>query len=77
MALRTLTVDFNSYFASCEMKERPELRWRPVRIVTTVDFLRSALPSNLSLDPHRQGQRRLGCSVSCGHVEPEENEPLA
>jgi DNA polymerase-4 len=34
--LRYLTIDFNSFFASVEQEERPELRGRPVAIVPVV-----------------------------------------
>ncbi|ATC65101.1 DNA polymerase [Nibricoccus aquaticus] len=53
MPLHTLIVDFNSYFASVEQQERPELRGRPVAIVPVMTERTSCIAA--SLDAKRHG----------------------
>lgn len=55
MPLRALTIDFNSFFASVEQEERPELRGRPVAVVpvlaeTTGAIAVSIEAKNMGLD---------------------------
>lgn len=56
MALRYLTIDFNSYFASVEQQERPDLRDRPLGIVPVVAETTGCIA--VSLEARRLGVAR-------------------
>ena len=60
MALRYLTIDFNSFFASVEQQERPELRGKPVAIVPVLAETTGAIAVSIEAKkrrPHRSQQR--------------------
>jgi len=46
MPLRSLAVDFNAFFASCEQQDRPELRGHPVAIVPVLAETTSCIAAN-------------------------------
>ena len=53
MPLRSLIVDFNSFFASCEQQERPELRGRPVGVAPVLAETSCCIAA--SYDARRRG----------------------
>ncbi len=56
MPLRYLTLDFNSFFASVEQQERPELRGRPLAIVPVVAETTGCIA--ISLEAKAMGLKR-------------------
>ncbi|MCF7688722.1 MAG: hypothetical protein K9M98_08695 [Cephaloticoccus sp.] len=54
--LRALAIDFNSYFASVEQQERPELRGQPVIVVPVLAETSGAIA--VSLEAKAQGLKR-------------------
>lgn len=71
MALRTLFLDFNSYFASVEQQARPELRGRPV-VVAPVEAETTcciAVSREAKLQGVRRGMRVLEARRACPKVE--------
>ena len=56
MALRYLTIDFNSFFASVEQQERPELRGKPVAIVPVLAETTGAIA--ISIEAKKRGLTR-------------------
>jgi len=56
VALRYLTIDFNSFFASVEQQERPELRGKPVAIVPVLAETTGAIA--VSLEAKKLGLTR-------------------
>ncbi len=56
MPLRALAVDFNSFFASVEQQERPELRGKPVGIVPVVAETTGCVA--VSIEAKQQGLQR-------------------
>lgn len=56
MALRYLTIDFNSFFASVEQQERPELRGRPVGVVPVLAETTGCIA--VSIEAKQRGLKR-------------------
>jgi DNA polymerase-4 len=56
VALRYLTIDFNSFFASVEQQERPELRGKPVAIVPVLAETTGAIA--VSIEAKQRGLTR-------------------
>lgn len=56
MALRALAIDFNSYFASVEQQERPELRGQPVIVVPVLAETTGAIA--VSIEAKKLGLQR-------------------
>jgi len=56
VALRYLTIDFNSFFASVEQQERPELRGKPVAIVPVLAETTGAIA--VSIEAKQMGLTR-------------------
>lgn len=54
--LRYLTIDFNSFFASVEQQERPELRGRPVAVVPVMAETTGCVA--ISIDAKERGLKR-------------------
>ena len=54
--LRALAIDFNSYFASVEQQERPELRGQPVIIVPVLAETTGAIA--VSIEAKKLGLKR-------------------
>lgn len=58
MALRYLTIDFNSFYASVEQQERPELRGKPVGVVPVMAETTGLVA--VSLEARAAGLKRGG-----------------
>ena len=56
MPLRALAIDFNSFFASVEQQERPELRGQPVIIVPVIAATTGAIA--ISIEAKKHGLKR-------------------
>lgn len=56
MPLRALTIDFNSFFASVEQQERPELRGQPVAIVPVLADTTGCIA--VSIEAKQRGLKR-------------------
>ncbi len=69
MALRYLTIDFNSFFASVEQQERPELRGKPVAIVPVLAETTGAIA--ISLEAKKLGLTRNVSVAEARRICPE------
>lgn len=69
MALRYLTIDFNSFFASVEQQERPELRGKPVAIVPVIAETTGAIA--ISIEAKQQGLTRNARVAEARRICPE------
>jgi DNA polymerase-4 len=71
MALRYLFVDMNSYFASVEQEERPELRGKPVAVVPVIAERTSAIAASCEAKGFgvKTGTSVADARLLCPHIQ--------
>ena len=77
MPLRTLAVDFNSFFASCEQQENPKLRGKPIGVVPVMADSSCCIAASYSAKSKgvKTGTRVTDAKLLCPGIELVEARP--
>ncbi|MEM1057605.1 MAG: DNA polymerase, partial [Verrucomicrobiota bacterium] len=77
MPLRSLVIDFNAYFASCEQHWRPELRGRPVAVTPVLTATGCCIAASYDAKAHgvRTGSRVAEARKLCPEIKIVEARP--